>query len=45
LGFVVLADIVQEFSFEIRRGSEYAAGDYVAFNLAKPELKLVEPGE
>jgi hypothetical protein len=40
---VVLTDIAQEFSFEVRNGSKYTAGDDVSFNLGKPKLDLVEP--
>src|ERR1700686_1816981 len=41
--FVVLADVSQELSLQIRDGSEYASRDDVAFDLAEPQLDLIQP--
>ena len=41
---VVLTDITHEFATEIGGGGEDAARDHIAFNLAKPEFDLIEPG-
>ena len=41
--FVVLTDVSHELSLQVRDGSEYAAGDDVAFDLTEPQLDLVQP--
>ena len=41
--FVVLTDVSQELSFQIRNGSEYASGDDVALDFAEPQLDLIQP--
>src|SRR5258708_6489299 len=41
--FVVLTDVSQELSFQIRDGSEYASRDDVALDLAEPQLDLIQP--
>ena len=38
-----MADVAHEFSFEVCNRGEYAAGDDIAFDLAEPQLDLVEP--
>src|SRR5882757_3008710 len=41
--FVVLTDVSQELSLQIRDGSEYTSRDDVALDLAKPQLDLIQP--
>src|SRR6202158_3172909 len=41
--FVVLTDVSQELSFQIRDGSEYASRDDVALDLAEPQLDWIQP--
>ena len=41
--FVVLTDVSHELPLQVGDGSEYAAGDDVAFDLAEPQLDLVQP--
>src|SRR5260370_38671974 len=41
--FVVLTDVSQELSFQIRNGSEYASRDDVALDFAEPQLDLIQP--
>ena len=41
--FVVLTDVSHELSFQVGDGSEYAARDNIALNLAEPQLDLVQP--
>ena len=38
-----MTDVAHEFSLEVGDGSEYAARDDVALDLAEPQLDLVEP--
>lgn len=40
---VVLADVSDEFAFEIGHGTEDAARDHIALDLSEPEFHLVEP--
>src|SRR5437870_6526722 len=42
--FVVLADVVHEFSFEIGHRSKNAAGNDITLDFGKPQFDLVEPG-
>jgi len=41
--FVVLTDVSQQLSLQIRDGSEYASRDDIAFDLAEPQLDLIQP--
>ena len=41
--FVVLTDVSQELSVQIRNGSEYASGDDVALDFAEPQRDLIQP--
>src|SRR3990172_1575637 len=41
--FVVLTDVSHELSFQVGDGSEYAARDNIALNLAEPQRDLVQP--
>jgi hypothetical protein len=38
-----MADIAHELFLQIGDGSEHAAGDDIALDLAEPQLDLVEP--
>jgi hypothetical protein len=39
-----MTDVAHELSLEVGDGSEHAAGDDIAFDLAESQLDLVEPG-
>jgi hypothetical protein len=43
--FVVLTDVSQELSLQIRGGSEYTSRDDIALDLAEPQLDLIVPLE
>jgi hypothetical protein len=40
---MVLTDVSQELSLQIRNGSEYASRNDVALDLAEPQLDLIQP--
>jgi hypothetical protein len=42
--FVVLPDVAQELSLQIRDGSEYPSCDDVSLDLAEPQLDSIQPG-
>src|SRR5260370_34837280 len=41
--FVVLTNVSQELSLQVRDGSEYASRDDVPLDLAEPQLDLIQP--